>query len=71
MNLDYEYRDLYVNTVLNYKDCNKAGVIWCSHDLNEVEKVSNKIALLDNKKIKFFGDNDHDLSNNKSCNLQN
>jgi ABC-2 type transport system ATP-binding protein len=35
---------------------NKKTVIWCTHDLNEAEKVSNQIAIINQGKVVVQGD---------------
>ena len=53
-NLDLEKSNSLLNTLKSYLLEKKIPTIWCSHDLNEIDSVCTRFAILNDKKFKIL-----------------
>ena len=63
--LDVESRNQVLDTVLKLKE-KGAGIIYAGHYMEELEKICDKICVIDRGKCILFGDKTQLLKANKS-----
>ena len=70
INLDYDFKQLYISAVKDYIEENNGSAVWCSHDYYEINDVAETVGILDERKFIKLDQGVQNLSNQVSSNYK-
>lgn len=70
INLDYDFKQLYISVVKDYVQHNNGSAVWCSHDFYEINDVADTVGSIDKRKFIKLDQGINNLSNKASSNYK-